>query len=262
MMPSKQELDAKREAFFELMERRGIKPATWLRDAGIKSKNILYNYRRDGGSQKLDRETEEKLAAAYDKPVEWLYLDMATDDISTPAAAQNTCLPASIGRRGEISDHMPMYSGGLTSGVFSIGGTDFTAIPRFDAGLSAGPGSILEPNAEPLGYHLFETSWLRAITRAAPDCLITLRVDNDSMETTLFDGDWVLVDRSQRKISRPGIYGMQVGDIAWVKRLHRDVPNQKIEVISDNPKYGPPKLFREEEINLIGRVIWIVARKL
>lgn len=149
---------------------------------------------------------------------------------------------------------------GLASGLVQVDHTEFVAVPRYDAALSAGPGSILEERPEALGFQLIERQWLRVVTRASPPALAILRVDGDSMEKTLHDGDWVLVDRTQRRINRSGIYALQVGDIAWVKRVELDLAEKKVQIISDNPRYGVQRLH-EEELSIIGRVVWIVGRR-
>src|SRR5690606_23982993 len=117
-----------------------------------------------------------------------------------------------------------------------------------------------DPEAEPLGFHLFEAQWLRSVTRAAPAHLAVLRVDGDSMEDTLRDGDFVLVDRSQSRFGREGIYALAIGENAWVKRLSLNLREKLIRIISDNPAY-PPQELEEQELFLIGRVVWIVGRK-
>lgn len=137
---------------------------------------------------------------------------------------------------------------------------DFVQIPRYDAGVSAGHGSIIDPHADPLGYYYFEAQWLAALTRAAGDMLAVVKVDGDSMEPTLFDGDWVLVDRSQRRLNRQGIYVIQVGDVIWIKRISLNLKSQTIQVISDNSHY-PMQELSEEELSVIGRAVWIVGRK-
>jgi phage repressor protein C with HTH and peptisase S24 domain len=76
------------------------------------------------------------------------------------------------------------------------------------------------------------------------------------MEPTLFDGDVVLVDRNDA-MPKDGVYVLRIEDNLFVKRLSR-LPNNKIEVISDNPSYSkyeidlkkPPTNFQ-----VIGRVL-------
>ncbi len=144
--------------------------------------------------------------------------------------------------------------------LVEMGGAEITAIPRFDAGLSAGHGSLIDPNAEPLGFVFYETQWLHAVTKTTPDHLAVVQVDGDSMNNALFHGDWVLIDRSQRKVNREGIYALAVGDVCWVKRISLNLREKLVKVMSDNPVYGTQEL-PEEELTILGRVVWIVGRK-
>ena len=175
---------------------------------------------------------------------------------------------------GVAPDHLigPVMGGGRSlaqglpapdvtgASLVEINDTEYAAIGRFDAQLSAGPGSLLEHEPEPLGYHLIEAQWLQAVTRTAPQHMAVVRVAGDSMETTLFDGDWVLLDRLQNRASREGIYGLRVGFDLWVKRLTLDLEQRKILILSDNPAYPPQRLV-EDDLQVVGRVCWIVARK-
>ena len=145
--------------------------------------------------------------------------------------------------------------------MVEIDGLEFVSVARFDAALSAGPGCIMEDKPEPLGYQLFEAQWLRAVTRAAPSSLAVLQVDGDSMEETLMDDDWVLVDRTQTRLNRTGIYAIQVSDTAWVKRIELDLETKLVQLISDNQRY-PIRRLPEEDLQVLGRVLWVVGRKL
>lgn len=145
-------------------------------------------------------------------------------------------------------------------GIVEVDGTEFASIPRYDASLSAGPGSIIDPNAEPIGYHLIESQWLHAVTRAAPQHMAVIRVSGDSMEDTLSDGDWVLLDRTQSRAAQEGIYALQIDDTTWVKRLTLNLRERLIRVVSDNPRY-PVQDLPPDDLTVIGRVVCIVARK-
>ena len=157
-------------------------------------------------------------------------------------------------------DHPPLYSGNLSAGMVEIEGEDWISVGRYDARLSAGAGSLLDTHPEPLGYALFEAQWLREVTRAAPSQLALVRVDGDSMLPTFQDGDWVMVDRSQARFDREGVYALRVGEAAWIKRLSLNLREKLIRIISDNPAY-PQQELEEHEVSLIGRVVWIVGRK-
>jgi hypothetical protein len=146
------------------------------------------------------------------------------------------------------------------SGFVDLNGAEFATIPRYDAGLSAGPGSIIDADSEPIGFHLIEAQWLRSVTQTAPSRLAVLRVAGDSMEDTLADGDWVLVDRGQTRAAQEGIYALQIDDTTWVKRLSLNLRERLIRVISDNPRY-PVQELPADDLTVIGRIVWIVARK-
>lgn len=169
--------------------------------------------------------------------------------------------PAPAARRPPKPDHLPAYTGAIAPGIVEVQGTEYVSVGRYDASLSAGPGSLIEAEAEPLGYMLFEAQWIRALTSAAPPHLAIVRVDGDSMVDTLFDGDYVMIDRSQRRFGREGIYALQVGDSAWVKRLSLNLRDRLVRIISDNNRY-PTQELPEDDVVIIGRIIWIVGRRL
>ena len=142
-----------------------------------------------------------------------------------------------------------------------IGSQDFTTIGRFDASYSMGPGSLIGDDPEPMGYWMVESQWLRGLSKATPGELAIVRCSGDSMQNTLFDGDWVLVDRTQKRLSREGIYAIRVGDDSWIKRLSLNIKTKKIRVLSDNPTTPPQPDVDEEDLSVIGRVIALVARR-
>lgn len=148
----------------------------------------------------------------------------------------------------------------LSTGVVEFGKDEFASLPRYDARFSAGNGSLIDPNAEPIGYQLIEQQWLRSVTNAAPEHLAVVKVDGDSMETTLSDGDWVLLDRTQKRITREGIYALAVHDSCWIKRVSLNLREKLVRVISDNDRY-PVQELPEDELTLIGRVLSVVWRK-
>lgn len=161
---------------------------------------------------------------------------------------------------GNSPEQLPAYSGNLSSGVVTLGGQEFVTVARWDARMSAGPGAMLDAHAEPLGYAVFERQWLAAVTRAAPASLALLQVDGDSMEPTLYDRDWVLVDRSQTRLDREGVYAIAIGEHIWVKRISLNFRERLIKIISDNTRY-PVEQAEEEDLNVIGRIVWVVGRR-
>lgn len=84
-----------------------------------------------------------------------------------------------------------------------------------------------------------------------------MKVEGDSMEPTLFDGDTVLVDLDLKAPNPSGIFVLDDGIGLVAKRLQH-VPNSDppaVRVISDNKHY--PKYERTaDEIVIIGRIRW------
>ena len=128
-------------------------------------------------------------------------------------------------------------------------------MPRLALGASAGPGAVpVEERA--VGAFRFAARWLRE-QGLDPAMLSAIRVEGDSMETTLRDGDEILVDRTPRPL-RDGIHVVRTGDALLVKRLDLAIPG-KIALVSDNPAYRTIELV-PDEVEVIGRVVWKSGR--
>jgi hypothetical protein len=136
----------------------------------------------------------------------------------------------------------------------ALGGAEAPAVaevPRLDLGASAGPGGVVdrETRRRPA---LLAADLLRqlGVRRAAAS---VIRVAGDSMAPTLCDGDEILVDRDRRAID-PGVHVVRADGVLLVKRLRRAIGG--VELISDNPDY-PPMLRRGEDVEVVGRVVWL-----
>ena len=128
-------------------------------------------------------------------------------------------------------------------------------VPRLALGASAGPG-LLAGEELPIGAFRFGARWLRE-QGLDPAQLSAIRVEGDSMEGTLRDGDEILVDRTPR-LPRDGIHVVRVGDALLVKRLDIGRPGV-VALVSDNPAYRTLELS-PEEVAVIGRVVWKSGR--
>lgn len=136
----------------------------------------------------------------------------------------------------------------------NFGGDDSIMVPLYDAELAAGVGSFNE-GAQILEYRPYSEIELRRLAAGRLDQLGLLRIDGDSMEKTLHDGDYVIVDMSQRAI-RDGIYAFVLGGYARVKRFQTFFNGLMIK--SDNDAvYETETLSMEEanELTVIGRVL-------
>lgn len=128
-------------------------------------------------------------------------------------------------------------------------------VPRLSLGASAGPGTFASDEA-PVGAFGFAARWLRE-QGLDPAQLSAIRIEGDSMEPTLRDGDEILVDRTPRPW-RDGIHVVRAGDALLVKRLETGRPGS-VALISDNPAYRAIEL-PPGEVEVIGRVVWKSGR--
>lgn len=134
----------------------------------------------------------------------------------------------------------------------------FVAIASVEVRASMGGGNVVEDevrHGEP--YH-FRRAWVRDALGTAPEHLRILRVEGDSMEPTLRDGDVVLVDLTRKAPTPPGVFVLFDGIGLVAKRLEH-VPNSDpptLRILSDNTRYGVYERTAEE-VNLIGRVRWL-----
>ena len=111
-----------------------------------------------------------------------------------------------------------------------------------------------EHASKPRAYRL---SWFKRMGRN-PDNCVTFYAEGDSMQPTLYDGDCVLIDTSDKyRIDNGHVYAFYIGDEIKIKRLYRNMRGD-ITIASDNPVYDKEILRHDDEsivMNLIGRVI-------
>lgn len=81
-----------------------------------------------------------------------------------------------------------------------------------------------------------------------------ITADGDSMEPGIKRGDFVIVDTSQTVFSGDGLYAVQYSGNIFIKRVQIH-PGNKVELISDNPKYKPMLLENHEHVEVIGRAV-------
>lgn len=133
-------------------------------------------------------------------------------------------------------------------------GQDMVRIKQLQLGASAGPGSLADDEAHQDSM-AFGAKWLKQIG-TDPDKLSLISVDGDSMDSTLCDGDDIMVDHSAaERPLRDGIYVLRMDDVLLVKRLALR-PSGKISIRSDNNRYPDWDDIAPQEVNIIGRVVW------
>ena len=79
------------------------------------------------------------------------------------------------------------------------------------------------------------------------------------MEPTLNSGDHVLIDRTVTRYTRDGLYVIRyaISDEMIVKRLRWEASSKTFTVKSDNPRIGDSPGVLPEDIQVVGRVLWL-----
>lgn len=127
-------------------------------------------------------------------------------------------------------------------------------ISQLDLSYSMGPGTHIDDYIEETTIR-FDIGFLRAITRSPFDRLRLAKGVGDSMFPTLVGGDVVLIDTTQRMLSKQdGVYAISLYGAAAIKRL-RTVGPQRIMIKSDNPNVDDQEVDADDLI-IAGRVVW------
>lgn len=131
---------------------------------------------------------------------------------------------------------------------------DEVIVDMIDATACCGDG--VEALSEKVcGHWKLPTAEFNSITTGNPNNIKMLRVQGDSMQPTINDGDWVWVDISNNFISSDGMYLIRMATGLAVKRLQSGLSN--IVIKSDNPTYSDITADIGE-INIIGKVVYIL----
>jgi phage repressor protein C with HTH and peptisase S24 domain len=128
---------------------------------------------------------------------------------------------------------------------------DWREVPRLDLGASAGPGRVAGAEAA-FDTFRFSRRWLEEQGLARSQ-LSAIRVEGDSMEPLLNDGDEILVDCSPRPF-RDGIHVVRLGETLMVKRV-ASAGAGRLALLSQNFAY-PPVEVAADEVVIVGRVVW------
>ena len=129
-------------------------------------------------------------------------------------------------------------------------------IPLLDVRASAGHGAMTELEARHARFG-FDEKWLKQLTASRPASLSVIRVEGDSMEPTLSDGDEVRVELSDTgQRLRDGIYVIRSDDALVVKRVALGPQGRQISIVSDNQAYPSWHDVDRRSIHMIGRVLW------
>ena len=81
-----------------------------------------------------------------------------------------------------------------------------------------------------------------------------------SMAPLILDGDWLLVDTSQTDPRVSGVYVIRRGGHLLVKHVQPRPTQGVFLVYSENPQEKKSEMVREDDLDVIGRVLWIMRR--
>ena len=210
-------LSAPRARLLELSQVRGVSLAALSELLG-RNPSYLQQFIRKGSPRKLEEQDRATLAR---------FLGVGEEELREPQ------------ENSYVEPRKPRAGG------------DWVEVPRLDLGASAGPGRVAGGEGA-FDTFRFSRRWLeeQGLARAQ---LSAIRVEGDSMEPLLNDGDEILVDRSPRAF-RDGIHVVRLGDTLMVKRVASAGPG-RIALLSQNLAY-PPVEVAAEEVEIIGRVVW------
>lgn len=130
------------------------------------------------------------------------------------------------------------------------------AVTVYDVQAAAGDGALIVDETE-AGKVSFSKPWLRSLTTASPDKLSIIQAYGDSMEPTIPESAWVMVDTTQKEPINRQIYVFRHGDDARVKRFLIHPTTGALTIRSDNPAWEDIEIPSIADINIIGRVIWM-----
>lgn len=131
----------------------------------------------------------------------------------------------------------------------------YAMVPLYDARCSAGHGSWNE-GCRVLTHLAFTRYSLRKKGLDVAH-LSAIRVDGDSMEGLLKDGDTVLLDHRRNALEGEAVYVIRLDDHLYAKRLQRQFDGS-VQIISENKAYQPMLVPKDRlgELEIIGRVVW------
>lgn len=130
---------------------------------------------------------------------------------------------------------------------------DFVFIRQVNGKISAG-GGLMPDNSADLQC-AFRKDWVKR-KGGKPDNMSLIKVEGDSMEPTLLDGDLVLVNHSRTTVApQGGIYAISIHQEIMIKRVQILFPHNKLRILSDNTNYKPIEAD-PEQIKINGKVIW------
>lgn len=200
-----------------------------------KSRAAAYRWRNGGG---IHPDTLNKIADLLDVTPEWL-------------------------ETGQNPVRLQVHPITVWDEIEDLPAEDYVFIPRMDIHASCGNGSCVLEESVLDKPQSFRHEWIVQEKGINPKEAICIYAKGDSMEPRIFEGDTLLIDRSEKarhNIQDGRIYLIRYGDEIRVKQLFKNYDGG-IKIHSFNPNYPdevvPREALENSSVDIIGRVIWV-----
>lgn len=224
----------------------------FARAAGL-SETVLRSYARGDTLPTIDRLAQ--IAAASGRSIAWLMGDEESSGHVDEQAAADVLLEA--GGDTEAAARVEARTKKAAAAIASgndpmLSAEDYAFVPYMSVRVAAGDGQVVE-SEQIVAWMAFRRSYLQTLgvpSKAA--CLV--RVKGDSMDPDLRDGDTVLLDTSDTRVTdKPHAFAYRVDgtDEIAVKRIRR--VGDQLEVTGGD--HWPTRTF-DQEPTILGRVRW------
>lgn len=160
---------------------------------------------------------------------------------------------------GEYSEALRIEDGspvGLSSPSPSA---DAAPVPMYDIEAAAGAGRFLDE--EPVKTTLYFPADQLSSLGLSAGRVAGVQVRGDSMESTLEDGDWVLVNLGDTDYRQEGVFLLLISGERRIKRVQR-LAGGALYLISDNDHYRPEMIPPDQmsEVEILGRCVVRIGR--
>jgi len=145
---------------------------------------------------------------------------------------------------------------GFQGEVGAAAADSLAEIPIQDVSFSAGSGAdVILAGVSEMNVS-FPRAWLRQQFGSVGK-LRMVRVAGDSMEPTITNGSWVIIDLD--RTTGAGIFAIRLYDQVYIKRLHFQAT--RVLAVSDNPSHEVFVINLKDKADrdafqVIGRVVW------
>lgn len=133
-------------------------------------------------------------------------------------------------------------------------------VPQLNIEASAGFGDYVNEVDDCVVKMIgLSSEWLhQTLPGANHKSLVVHTVVGDSMDPTLKDNDFVLLDTSVDRVTRDGLFVVGFDGLLFAKRI-QVLPGRKLALISDNDAYKPITIDLTDEscsFRVIGRIVY------